>query len=184
MSGALLVIAYLAAINPARVRLGLPETAADRARPFVLGGGMLLGLGVVWALAAGSGPVLDWLEVTPETFRIAAGITAVLAAAVVLISPRPAEEPELSGWRAGLWPVAFPRLAAPQVLVLAVSTGSQEGAAATLGAAAVSLGVLGVLGFVPRRGVAERALLWLGRVLAALLVAVAIWLIIEGIREV
>lgn len=184
MSGALLVIAYLAAVNPPRARLGLPETGADRARPFVLGGGLLLGFGVVWGLAAVSGPLLDWLEVTPETFRIAAGITAVLAAAVVLVRPRPADEPELPGRLAALWPVAFPRLAAPQVLVLAISTGAQEGVAATLAAAAVSLGVLGVLGLVPRRGVADRALLWLGRVLAALLVVVAIWLIIEGIREV
>ena len=184
MSGALLVITFLAAVNPARVRLGVPETGSARARPAVLGGGTLLGLGVVWALAAVSGPLLDWLEVTPETFRIAAGITAVLAAAVVLVSPRPADEPELPGWRAALWPVAFPRLAAPQVLVLAISTGAQEGVAATLGAAAVSLGVLGVFGLVPRRGVTDRALLWLGRVLAALLVVAAIGLIIEGIREV
>ncbi|MBM3694633.1 MAG: hypothetical protein FJW79_01655 [Actinobacteria bacterium] len=184
MTAALLTVAYLAAFNVARTRLGVPEGEARRARPFVLLAGVLLALGVVVGLAAASGPLLRSLQITPETFRIAAGFTAVVAAGVVLAVPRPADEPVPRRWRAALWPVAFPLLLGPEVLVVAVASGAREGVAATLGAAGGALAVLIALGFLPRRPLPDRVLVWASRVLGALLLLAGIWMAIEGIREV
>jgi len=184
MTAGLLVAAYLAAFNVARTRLAVPEAGDGRARPGVLAGGAALALGVVAALAGWSGPLLRSLEVAPETFRIAAGFTGIIAAAVVLAVPRPPAEPVPRRWRAALWPVAFPLLLGPEVLALAVATGSQEGLPATLVAAGVALAVLVGLGTVPRRPLPDRVLLWASRVLGAVLLLVALWLAVDGIRDV
>ncbi len=184
MTFGLLVAAYLAVLNVARTRLGVPEDEKGRARPAVLAGGALVAFGVVAALAGWSGPLLRSLEITSETFRIGAGFVAAIAGGVVLAVPRPAVEPVPRGWRAALWPVAFPLLAGPEVLALAVATGSQEGFGLTLGAAGIALAALMALGFLPRRPLPDRVLLWSSRVLGAVLLLVAIWLAVDGIRDV
>jgi small neutral amino acid transporter SnatA (MarC family) len=181
---ALLVIAYLAAVNPARTRLGVPGTGRGRAHLPALAGGSLLALGLVAALAGWSGPLLRALEITPETFRIAAGIAAMLAGAYVLMVPRPAAEPVPAGGWAALWPVCFPLLAGPEVMALAVATGTGEGVTATLAGVATALAVLLLLGLVPRRPPADRVLLWASRVLGLLLLIVGVWLAVDGIRDV
>jgi len=184
MTVGLLVAAYLAACNVARTRLGAPEDGTARARPGALAGGVAVAFGVVAALAGWSGPLLRSLEITPETFRIGAGFVAVIAGAVVLAVPRPAAEPVPRGWRAALWPVAFPLLAGPEVLALAVATGSREGVPATLAAAGAALVALLALGFLPRRPLPDRVLVWASRVLGAVLLLVGIWLAVDGIRDV
>jgi small neutral amino acid transporter SnatA (MarC family) len=184
MTVGLLVAAYLAACNVARTRLGVPEDGAGRARSGVLTGGAVLAFGAVAALAGFSGPLLRALEITPETFRIGAGFIAVIAAAVVLAVPRPTAEPVPRSWRAAIWPVAFPLLAGPEVLALAVATGSQEGVPATLAAAGAALAGLVALGFLPRRPLPDRVLVWASRLLGAVLLLVGIWLAVDGIRDV
>ncbi len=184
MTVALLVIAYLAALNVARTRLGLPEAEGGRARPLVLAGGSLLALGLVAALAGWSGPLLRVLQITPETFRIAAGVAAMLAGAYVLVTPRPAAEPVPAGGWAMLWPICVPLLAGPEVMALAVATGSGEGVPATLAGGGSALAALFLLGLVPRRPVADRVLLWASRCLGLLLLLVGVWLAIDGIRDV
>lgn len=184
MTTALLVAAYLGAMNVARTRLGVPEAQTRRARLPALAGGSLLTLGVIAALAGWSGPLLRFLQITPETFRIAAGIAGILAAAYVLVVPRPATEPVPGGWWAALWPVCFPLLAGPELLALAVTTGTEEGVPATLAAAAISLAVLLALGGVPRRPLADRVLVWAARLLGLVLLVVGLWLAVDGIRDV
>jgi len=184
MTFGLLLAAYLGVLNVARARLGAPEGSDGRARPWPLAGGSLLALGLVAALAGWSGPLLRALQITPETFRIAAGIAAVLAAGYILIAPRPAAEPVPGGRWAALWPVCFPLLVGPEVMALAVATGTQEGVAPTLAAAGASLVALLVLGALPRRALTDRVLLWLARVLALVLLVVGLWLAVDGIRDV
>jgi len=183
MNSILLIVAALAALNPARTRLGMPE-AGRRVRWLPVVAGTLAGLGAAVGLAAVSGPFLDALEVNPETFRIAAGLVLAVAGLRSIVWPQPAEEPELGGWRAGLWPVAFPRVLSPEVAALALTAGSIEGVGATTAALAVAGGALVILGFVPRRGVADGVLRWAGAVLAVLLVVVAAFVMIDGIRDV
>lgn len=184
MNGVVLGFAYLAAVNPPRTRLGLPEGSNRRVDPLVAGLGAVLALGAIAGLAWVSQPLLDTLEITPETFRIAAGLVALVAGAAGLVRPRPGEEPALAGWRAAIWPVAFPRLLAPEVAALALTTGSKEGVLATIVAASVGLGAAVVLGVLRREGVSDGVLEWAGRLLAVALVASGVFLMIEGIRDV
>lgn len=184
MNGLLLGIAYLAVLNPTRVRLAVPETLEGRARTVVLGCGSLLALGALGALAGSSGPLLDALQVTPETFRLAAGIVVGLAGLRTVVAARPADEPEASGWWAVLWPVAFPRLFTPEAAALALTTGSQEGTAATVAAAAAALALLNGLGGARRTEMGDRVMLRVGRMASVLLMLVAVFLIVDGIRDV
>lgn len=184
MNGVLLVVAVVAALNPFRTRLGLPEGPFGRARWTPLLVGLPLGTVSLVALAWVSGPLLTVLEVSPETFLIAAGLVAGLAGGWALGFRRPAAEPELDGWWAGLWPVAYPRIMRPEAMGLAIAAGSMNGVAATGGAVVLGVALLGVLGAVPRGPVSSATLAWLGRVMAATLVVVGVWLMIEGIREV
>ncbi|MBP1633244.1 MAG: hypothetical protein H6Q11_1532 [Acidobacteria bacterium] len=184
MTFGLLLAAYLGALNVARARLGVPEASGGRARPWPLAGGSLLALGLVAALAGWSGPLLRALQITPETFRIGAGIVAVVAAAYILMVPRPAAEPVPGGWWAALWPVCFPLLVGPEVMAMAVATGTREGVPATLAAAGVALAVILAMGALPRRPLPDRALVWLARVLAMVLLVVGLWLAVDGIRDV
>ena len=80
--------------------------------------------------------------------------------------------------------VAFPRLLAPEVAALALTTGSNEGVLATILAAGVGLGAAVVLAPVGRGDAADGILEWAGRILAVLLVAVGVFLMIDGIRDV
>jgi small neutral amino acid transporter SnatA (MarC family) len=162
----------------------MPEGEAGRARPYVLATGALLALGGIAALAGWSGPILETLEVSPETFRIAAGIVVAVAAVRTLVAARPAAEPEPDGWRAALWPTAFPRLFTPEVAALALSTGSQEGGWAALWAALAAMAATAALGAVRRTPTADRVLLRLGRLLALGMALTAVFLIVDGIRDV
>lgn len=184
MNAVLLCLAYLTAVNPPRTRLGLPEEDDGRGRVRVAAAGAAIAWAILAAASWLSGPLLKALEITPETFRIAAGLVAVAAALVALFAPRPAAEPELTGMRAALWPVAFPRLFAPEVAALAVTTGSLDGVAAGAVASGVALAAVVALAAARRTGPADRTLMWAGRMLAMLLVAVGIYLMIEGIRDV
>jgi len=177
-------VAFLAAVNPARSRVGLPEGGDGRMRTAALAVGALASLLVITALAWWSSPILEALEITPETFRIAAGLVAVFAGGWALVVPGPATEPPLGGWRDGIWPIAYPRILAPEVLLLAIAGATQNGVFATTGAAALGVAVLAALGSVRSSDRATRVLVATGRILAALLVVAGIFLMVDGIRDV
>ncbi len=183
MNGIFLVVTALAAINPPRTRLGLPETDL-RARMGPVSAGSVLAFGALVGLTALSGPLLDALEVTPETFRIAAGFVLLVAGVRSLLRPRPVEEPELEGWGAAVWPVAFPRLFTPEAVAFAIAAGASDGVAGAV--IALGTGIVGVilLGMVERRPVADGVLRWTGTLLAVLVVLAATFLMIDGIRDV
>jgi small neutral amino acid transporter SnatA (MarC family) len=181
MSGVMAVVAWLAVLNPLRTRLGLPERDG-RARMEIVGPGVVLGIGLLAVLAAGSGSLLDTLEISPEMFRIAAGLVLVIAAAWMLFRPVPTEEPVADGMLGALWPVAFPRVVSPEAIVLALTTGASDG---VMVGPMVLAGVVVVgLGAIPLGEPGRRATSALGRVLATLVVVVAVLLAVEGIRQV
>ncbi len=176
-------MAFVAAVNPARIRPGLPEDGG-RARPLPLA----LGSAAVLAAAAAgvylAEPLLDALDVSPETFRLAAGLVMAVAAGWVLWFPHRGPEPAMAGLGAALVPVAFPLLVSPEVFVLAISAGADEPAPAVLGALAAALVAVNALGAVPRRGPADTLLRGVARLTAALLMVAALALIVSGIRDV
>jgi small neutral amino acid transporter SnatA (MarC family) len=184
MSDLLLFLVFFAAVNPLRSRVGLPEGSDGRMRPAAVVVGAAVSLAVIAALAWWSAPILDALEITPETFRIAAGLVAVLAGAWGFVVALPATEPPLGGWRDGLWPIAYPRILAPEVLLLAMAGATQNGVGATIAAATAAVAGLATLGAVRGTDRTTRLLVAGGRVLAVLLVVAGVFLMVDGIRDV
>ena len=93
---------------------------------------------VMVAMAWVSGPVLSWLDIDTETFRIATGLClAGLGLARTLgwgARPDPEPSPTWSWW----WPVTYPMLLGPAALLAAVSVGSDHGVFAVAGASVVA----------------------------------------------
>ena len=183
MSFAFYAFAFFAVANPFRWRLSLPERDGRvRGQPLALGVALLVGVAAPISAAAGS--VLDWLDISPETWRIAAGVVVVGAGLWVLAFPRRRDEPELAGMGAGVVPVFFPVLLAPELYVLLKSTGADETVGFTLASLAIPIGALAVLTLQRRTPVSESVMTAMSRILAALAVVVGLALIISGIRDV
>ncbi|MGH2713055.1 MAG: hypothetical protein ACRDM7_04070 [Thermoleophilaceae bacterium] len=185
-SGWLWAAVLALALNPARAAFGVPR--AGRSPRTVVGvaavGGVIGGLAVCAAAAAG-GPLLEALDVSEPSFRIAAGIVAGLAGAADLFRRPPKPEPALAGWRAALIPVAIPLVARPALLVLALGAGADRGVLVSAGAMAIGIALLtGLAARWPTDGPAGRVLRWAGRLLAAALVACGVILTVDGVLDV
>jgi small neutral amino acid transporter SnatA (MarC family) len=173
-----LVVAFVAAVNPCRARLGFPGPWL----PLALGSA-LAALAAA-ALAAAGGSVLDALDVSPESFRLAAGFVLVVEGARTLAWPRPATEHGLPGLWAAVVPAAFPLLLQPGVVVLALAAGGDEVVGRTLVALAVALGAAAAAGAV-RDGVGAEGLLVAGsRLLGAIELTAGVALAVDAIRDV
>jgi small neutral amino acid transporter SnatA (MarC family) len=100
------------------------------------------------ALAAGTvlaslgSPLLDALDVSPASFRLAAGIVLAVEGSRTLVWPRPGTEPELPGLAAALVPVAFPLLLQPGVVALALAAGGDDVGWSGVAALAVALALV------------------------------------------
>jgi small neutral amino acid transporter SnatA (MarC family) len=185
-SGWLWVAALVLALNPARAAFGLPRDA--RSRGSVVGmaavGGLIGGLVVCIAATAGD-PLLDALDVSEPSFRIAAGVVAVIAGIGDLFRRPPSPEPALAGRRAALIPVAIPIVARPALLVLALAAGADRGVLESVGAMAIGIALLiGLTAGSPIEGPGGRVLRWTGRLLAAALVACGVILAVDGVMDV
>lgn len=184
MNGPLMLVAYLATLNPMRTRLGVPEHTDGKARMGLLASGAAVGVVALVALAAVAQSLLDALEISPETFRIAAGLVLVVVAVRMLFVSVPPAEPIPDGARAALWPVAYPRVISPETITLVLTTAASDGVGAMLPGLVGATGVLVALGVIRTGSLSERILANLGRVLAVALVLVGIWLALQGVREV
>lgn len=185
-SGWLWAAALVLALNPARAAFGVPR--ARRSPRTVAGvavvGGVIGGLAVCGTATAG-GPLLDALDVSEPSFRVAAGIVAAVAGAADLFRRAPRAEPALSGWRAALVPVAIPMVARPALLVLALGAGADRGALVSAAAMAMGIALLAALAAgCSTEGPEGRVLRWAGRLLAAALVACGVLLAVDGVLDV
>lgn len=183
MSSMLAIVAVLAALDPPRTRLGMPE--GDDGRVTSMGGvGVVLGGAVLVLVAAAAGSVLAALDVSPETFRIAAGFVLVVVGAWMVFVPVPEQEPVPGGWGAVLWPAAYPRVVSPETIILALTIGASDGLGRLLPGLGIGIAVLIGLGALAPGPVGRRLLVSSGRVLAVVVIAVGVWLAVAGIREV
>ena len=178
MSFAFLAFALVAAVNPCRLRLALPERRGAVAL------GMLLALGAFAAIAALGGRLLDALDISPESFRLGAALVLALEGARALVFARPAAEPELAGLKAGLVPVAFPLLLTPGVVALAIAAGGDRVEAEAVGALALALALTLGATLLPRGSRADALLAAGGRLLGALEIVAGVALAVEAIKDV
>jgi small neutral amino acid transporter SnatA (MarC family) len=185
-SGWLWAAALLLALNPARGAFGVPRRGrSPRAVAGLAAAGGAIGAIAVCAVAIAADPLLEALDVSEPSFRIAAGIVAALAGAADMFRRPPAPEPALSGRHAALIPVAVPLVARPALLVLALGAGADGGA--VVSAAAMALGVAILTGLAaawPTEGPRARVLRWAGRLTGAALVACGVVLAIDGVLDV
>jgi small neutral amino acid transporter SnatA (MarC family) len=178
MTFAFLAFALVAAVNPCRLRLVLPD------RRIAVALGALIALASVAAIAAVGGVLLDALDVSPESFRLGAAVVLALEGARALVLARPGAEPELAGLGAALVPVAFPLLLSPGVVALAVAAGGDDVEAEALGALVLAFALV-LAATLVRRGERSDALLAAGgRLLGALEIAAGVALAVGAIRDV
>jgi small neutral amino acid transporter SnatA (MarC family) len=185
-SGWLWAAVLVLALNPTRAAFGVPR--AGRSPRTVVGlaalGGAVGGLLVCAAATAGDS-LLEALDVSEPSFRIAAGVVAAIAGAADLLRRPPPPDPALAGWRAALIPVAIPVVARPALLVLALGAGADRGVLVSAGAMALGIALLiGLARGWPTEGPRGRVLRWAGRLLAAALVACGVILAVDGVLDV
>jgi small neutral amino acid transporter SnatA (MarC family) len=173
-----LLLAFAASLNACRFRLAFPG------RPALLALGSLLALGAGTALALSGRALLDALEISPESFRLAAALVLTIEGARALLSGQPTTASALPGLRAALVPVAFPLLLQPGVVVLALAAGGDDVSGLAMGALAVALLLVVGTGLLPRGPRAEALLAAGGRLLGALEIVVGVALAVDALRDV
>ena len=178
MSFGFLLLALVASVNPCRVRLVLPE------RREAVALGALIAFGSAAGLAAVGGAFLDALDITPETFRLAAAVVLALEGARALVVARPAREPELGGLGAALVPVAFPLLLTPGVVMLALTAGGDDIVGEAVGALVVAFALVLLATLTPRGPRPDALLAAGGRLLGAVEIAVGIALAVDSLHDV
>ena len=177
-----LVLLFLAAINPAAVALSIPELSPP-ARRRAVGVALVVAALIYLAAALGAEAFLDALDIAPETFRIAAGIAMAPAGVYAIFRARVASEASGDSWRAGIFPLAIPLLVSPAALAAAISVGVDDGPGQALGALAIPLAVAAGLAFLGE-GRWRAAADGLSRILGLLLIALAVALVVDGVRAI
>ena len=178
-------VVLILALNPARAAFAVPRTGTRREAIGICATGGAIGAIAVVAAAAVADPLLDALDVSDPSFRVAAGIVAGLAGVMDLFRKPPRPEPALPGRAAALVPVALPSVARPALLVVAIGAGADHGALLALGAMSAGVALLvALVAELPPEGPRGRVLRWASRLLAVGLVAGGVILAIDGIMDV
>lgn len=181
-----LLVIFIAAVNPPAVALAMADKGGDAdARPAwqvpLIGGCVAAALLVLAVLVSES--LLDWLQIAPESFRVAAGIVMAVAGLAVIWRGRWSDGGHNAGIEAAIFPLALPLLAGPAALVAAISYGVDEGRGETIAAALIAVALAALLvATKPAKG--RPALDASARILGALLVAVAAGLVVSGVRAI
>ena len=185
-SALLWAAALILALNPARAAFAIPRAGRSSREAVGLAalGGALGGVAVCLVAAAGD-RLLDALDVSEPSFRLAAGVVAAVAGIADLFRRPPSPEPALPGRRAALIPVVIPAVARPALLVMAVGAGADRSALVAVAAMVVAVALLAALAAgCPPDGARGRALGWARRLLAAGLIACGVLLAVDGTLDV
>ena len=165
MSFGFLVAGFLATTNAGRVALASRVAHPGRR---AVASALLLGFGLVSVSVVFAGDLLEGLTISPESFRIAAGLVLGATGLRTIVWPQPMQGPFAA------------ILVTPELVVLAISFGADESTARALTAAAVSIPFLTWAALRPPRKASGLA----AQFLAALQLAVAVALVVSGVRDV
>lgn len=184
-----IAVILLLAINAPAVAGRLPQAvlkASVGRRAALLGLAFVIVTGVTALLAAINEPLLDGLEVEPETFRVSAGLVALLGGARLLLAPR-RRAASAPGWFAAVIPLAFPLLLTPEMAALTVSYAADDGVSRTIGALVVATVASWALATVlSGRNDAWHTTLISGtaRFAGAIVAVAGVGLIVDGVRAI
>lgn len=143
-----LAVVFLVAVNPLRVRFGVPgPRPAVRVRVSIIGAAV--SAAAVVAFASSATPLLDAWDASAPTLRIGTGALVFFGGVRDLLARVPEPEPALGGWRAGLVPVALPLLVGPGFLAVSLSAGADRGIAMASAAAAPALALVVIAALLP-----------------------------------
>jgi small neutral amino acid transporter SnatA (MarC family) len=174
------LLAMLAAVNPVAVALLL----WPRERGPVIAVAAAIAWSLAVAAAAASGFLLDLLDVSEATFRIAAGVVLGLAGArwLVLGASTVDVDTPAGSWRRVGVPLLIPTLVTPPLAMVAISAGADDGVLVAAWTAAIAL-VLAWLSVTMRK---RRRLGWVvgARFVGALGIAVAFAMVVDGVKSV
>ncbi len=200
MTLSLFVLAAVCAVNAPRSRSVLPtdrgewfasadsteSTPGPNRLPVAVAGAGLTLL-VLVPIAAFAQPVLDLVDISPATVRIATGLLLAVTGILLVGWPMPMPEPSLPGRQAAVVPVAFPTLLTPGLALLALTASVDHSAPVALGVLAVALATLPAVATIPVRppGSAQHRVLDGGaRAVAGLLVLAGFGLLFDGVFDV
>lgn len=134
--------------------------------------------------AAVSEPILDALDVTAGTFRVATAVVLGLASArwLILGAPFVSGDGPADGWGRVAVPLLFPVVFTPQLFMVSASVGADDGVLAAAMGAAVGLALAWVATLATKR----RQVAWNTgvRFVAALALTVALALAVDGVKTV
>jgi hypothetical protein len=156
-------LVLLLALNPPRTAFGEVPVR-----------GALLGGLAVCAAAVLAGPLLDLLNVSDPSFRVAAGLMAAVAGAADLLRRPPSPGPPASLL-----------VARPALIAIALGAGADRGVLPVIAAVAIGVALLRALAAARvADGRQAGALRWTARLLAAALIAGGVVLVVHGILAV
>ncbi|MGI9557881.1 MAG: hypothetical protein ACR2N5_08065 [Solirubrobacterales bacterium] len=165
MSFGFLIAGFFAVTNAGRVALAREEQkpSSGTIAAALIAGALLAVIATIFAT-----DLLDALTISPESFRIAAGVVLLVTAIRTLFSPRASTGPFAA--------VLFP----PELAAISLSFGADEPTGKVLGAAAITLPFLVVASVTSIRIPPQL----LAQILAGLQIVIAIALAISGMRDV
>ena len=164
---------FLVAVNPAAIAATVPRAAMARTTTRVA---FMATAVTVAVLAGGRDRLLDWLDVSAPTFQVAAGVVLGLAAVRwILMGARPIA--------AGEDVPVFTLLISPQLVAVAITAGVEVGAGPAFAATVVALLVSGIAVWWQGR-VGAAVWSWAARLVGVAGVAVALALVVDGVKTV
>jgi hypothetical protein len=164
VSFAFLVAGFFATTNAGRVALARRDHAPP---PRAVAIALLAAFALAAVAAALADDLLDALDISPESFRIASGLVLGTTAARTIVRPG------VSGPFAAV-------LVTPELTTLAISFGADESTGRVLGAAAIALAFVAVTS-APRDRIPWALV---AQFLAALQIVVAVALAVSGVQDV
>lgn len=173
------LIAMMLALNPSAAVLA--ADSASRRRQAVVAACLALAILILGAWLAT--PLVDWLDVAPESFRTAAGIVMAVQGASMVWNPE-LNYRASSGIAGGLIPLGWPVMVNAGALLATVSFAADTANAQVIGVAAIAVGLTAAVVAVVPAERSRNALLGGARVTGAFLVPAAAAVIVSGVRDV
>jgi small neutral amino acid transporter SnatA (MarC family) len=170
------IVAVVAALNPpaAALMAGAPVPL----RLAALGAGA--GLAILALLALLADPFMDLLDVSPESFRVAAGVVMAAVGTRWLLPGWTRRRPAAFSDADAVHPIALPAIAGPATIAVSMSISANENVGWAL------------LGIVIAAAAGAAALLWANRIafetaariVAVLLIVMGAQEIVDGVKSV